>query len=338
MNRWLQRRNRNCRSVDCLQIYRRAAAGHIGNEMPAALRDEDISSKANVAPVSVASSTPAGASLLVTRIMSKENAARRNRALLKIRKAQHVNPEIKLAIEVILDLLNSKSDYNVAWPSAATIAKRLRRSRRSGQWYVKTIKELGIFQCEQLSPRDAIALCESRFGFRPKLDRCIKYGPNLYIVNPEHPLWNKQKTLPENVDREMGEVIRKIKAMRNAKTTSHLASDPTNRPKRQAGSNPHRAYCLETIRERLRKTLDEFRDDDANDQILRYEEEQRWCREEAWNDDVRDIIDGVANDAQGFKLSFVAAERISHQPRRIAHGRSYIGPGCRSGERSQELT
>ena len=68
--------------------------------MPAALRDEDISSKANVAPVSVASSTPAGASLLVTRIMSKENAARRNRALLKIRKAQHVNPEIKLAIEV----------------------------------------------------------------------------------------------------------------------------------------------------------------------------------------------------------------------------------------------
>ena len=89
--------------------------------------------------------------------MPLTNAARRNQALRKIRKARHVDPEIKLAIEVILDLLNSKSDYNVAWPSAATIEKRLRRSRRTGQWYVKTIKELGIFQCVQLPPRDAVA-------------------------------------------------------------------------------------------------------------------------------------------------------------------------------------
>jgi len=246
--------------------------------------------------------------------MSKKNAVRRNRALLKIRKAQHVDPEIKLAIEVILDLMNSKSDYNVAWPSAKFIAKRLRRSRRTGQWYVKTIKELGIFQCEQLPPRDAIAFCESRFGFRPNFDHCIKYGPNLYIVNPERPLWNKQKTLPDSVDREMGEVIRKIKAIRNRKTTSRLASDPTKHPRRQADSNPNRVYCLETMRERLRKTLDVLCNDDANELILRYEEEQRWCREEAWNDDVRDIINGDANDAQGFRLSFLEADDLIASP------------------------
>jgi len=243
--------------------------------------------------------------------MPLTNAARRNQALRKIRKARHVDPEIKLAIEVILDLLNSKSDFNVAWPSAMFIAKRLRRSRRTGQWYVKTIKELGIFQCVQLPPRDAVALCESRFGFHPKLDRCIKYGPNLYIVNPEHPLWDDKQTLPDEVDREMGEVIRKIKAIRNRKTTSRLASDPTNRPNQQAGSNPNNAYCLKTMQERLRKTLDAIQDDDANELILRYEEEQRWCREGAWNDDVRDTTNDVANDAQGFKLSFIEAEQNS---------------------------
>ena len=51
--------------------------------------------------------------------MSKENAARRNWALQKIRKAQHIDPEIKLTIEIILDLLSAQSGYNVAWPSAA---------------------------------------------------------------------------------------------------------------------------------------------------------------------------------------------------------------------------
>ncbi len=112
----------------------------------------------------------------------------------------------------------------------------------------------------------------------------------------------------------MGEVIRNIKEIRNLKTTSRLASDPTKHPRRQAGSNPNSAYCLETIRKRLRKTLDALRDDDANDQILRYEEEQRWCREEAWNDDVRDIRDGVANDAQGFRLSFVEADDLIAPP------------------------
>jgi hypothetical protein len=306
--------NYNCRSVECLQIYLRAQAGHIGMRCLPLYGTKIYPQKANVAPVSVASFTPAGASLLVMRIMSKENAARRNRALRKIRKAQHVDPEIKLAIEVILDLLSGQSGYNVAWPSAATIAKRLRRSRRSGQWYVKIIKALDIFRCFQLSPEQTHTYCEQHYGFRPKLNRCVTYAPNLFTVNPSHPLWNKSKTLPDDVDREMGEIIRTIKAKRNVKTTSRLASDPTNRPKQQAGSNLKSAYCLETIRERLRKTLDAIQDDDANELILRYEEEQRWCREGTWNNDVRDIIDGVANDAQVFRLSSVEVERISAPP------------------------
>ncbi len=68
------------------------------------------------------------------------------------------------------------------------------------------------------------------------------------------------------------------------------------------------------MRKRLRKTRDALQNDDANELILRYEEEQRWCREEAWNDDVRDTIDDVANGAQGFRLSFIEAEQNSVSP------------------------
>lgn len=246
--------------------------------------------------------------------MSKKNAVRRNRALRKIRKAQHVDPEIKLAVEVILDLLSGQSDYNVAWPSAATIAKRLKRSRRTGQWYVKIIKALGIFQCVNFPPKDAVAFCESRFGFRPKLDRCNQYGPNLYVVNPEHPIWDHSKSLPDDVDREMGETIQRIKAMRNAKTTSRRASNPAKHPQQQAVSDPKRVYCLKTFQDRLRKTVEALRDDDANDTILNEAEEERWCRERLSNDVANDTNNDVANDAQVFRLSSVEADDLIAPP------------------------
>mgnify|MGYP003639711437 CR=1 FL=1 len=246
--------------------------------------------------------------------MSKQNAARRNRALRKIRKSKHVDLEIKSAIEVILDLLNGQSDYNVAWPSAATIAARLKRSRRTGQWYVKTIKELGIFECIQLPPPKAVAYCESRFGFRPKLDRCNQHGPNLYVVNPQHPLWNESKSLPDEVDLHMGEVIQRIKAMRNAKSTSRFASDPTKQPRQIADSIPKRVYCLATIRERLRETIERLGNEFASDEVLSDEGNCKWCREEVLNDVANDTVNGVANDIQVFKLSSVAADALIAPP------------------------
>ncbi len=196
--------------------------------------------------------------------MSRENSARRNNALRKIRKAKSIDPEIKLAIETILDLLNRQSAYNVAWPSAAFLAKRQNRSRRTGQWYVKIIKELKIFDCIQLPPNEAMNYCEFHFGFRPKLDQCGQYGPNLYVVNPEHPLWDKSRSLPNEIDIEMGETIRKIKSERNAKTTSRLASNPLNRPKLNATSDSNRTYCLDQIRKKIVVTMSRFQYEESN--------------------------------------------------------------------------
>lgn len=255
-----------------------------------------ISTNANAAPVSKASSKLAGASLLVELNMSRENAARRNRALQKVRKSKHLTPEIKEAIQVVIDLLNSKSDYVVAWPSANTIALRMGRSRRSGLHYVKVIKALGIFRWKSLSPEDATKYCERNFGVRLKLERCGGQAPNLFSVNESHPLWNSQRELPKDVDHQMGEIARSIKAARNEKTTSRLSSDPDRRPRR-------RRYSLHKMREALSRTLKRLRNDVANEDVLRLEEAERWCREDAANDVANDITDGVANDTQVFRRS-----------------------------------
>lgn len=165
-------------------------------------------------------------------MMSRENASRRNRALRKIRRAKHVDAEIKAAIEVILDLLNAKSGYEVAWPSAATIAGRYNRSRRTGLWYVKAIKALSIFRCVSLPPQAAADYCEEHFGIRPRLERCGPSAPNLFIVDSSHPLWDTSTKLPQEVDHRMGQIIRQVKDLRNARSTSRLASDPAKRPRR----------------------------------------------------------------------------------------------------------
>jgi hypothetical protein len=245
-------------------------------------------------------------------IMSRQNASRRNRALRKIRAAQNLDPEIKLAIQVILDLLSHKSEYNVAWPSAATIAKRLKNGRRTGQWYLRIIKALGIFTCTQLSPADARAYCKKEYGFQPNLDQCVTYAPILFEPNLDHPLWDSRTRLPAEVDAEMGEIIRQIKAKRNAKTTSRLASDPTKKPK-----HPHSRYCVKTIRDRFRKTHDTSRDDVANDAILAEAEEERWCRERLLDDVANDTNTDVANDNQVFKLSSVEANVVVAPPSEI---------------------
>ena len=196
--------------------------------------------------------------------MSRENSARRNNALRKIRKAKCIDPEIKLAIETILDLLNRQSAYNVVWPSAAFLAKRQNRSRRTGQWYIQIIKKFEIFHCIQLPPDKAMEYCESRFGFRPKLDQCGQYGPNLYVVNPEHPLWDKSRSLPNEIDIKMGEIIQRVKAQRNAKTTSRLASNPLNRPKLNATTDSDHTYCLDQIRKKIEATMSRFQYEDSN--------------------------------------------------------------------------
>jgi hypothetical protein len=110
----------------------------------------------------------------------------------------------------------------------------------------------------------------------------------------------------------MGDIIQQVKAKRNAKTTSRLASDPTKKPK-----HPHSRYCVKTIRDRVRKTHDASRDDVANDAILAEAEEERWCRERLLDDVANDTNTDVANDIQVFRLSSVEADVLVAPPSEI---------------------
>jgi len=162
--------------------------------------------------------------------MSRENAARRNWALRKIRASRQLPLEIKATIEAILDLLGSKTAYNLAWPSAATIARRTGRSRRTIQWHLQVVRALGIFKSLRFTPDEAEKYCRDKYRATIRLDRCTAQAPTLFEVNPEHPLWDKSPTLPDDVDRQWGEIAERMKQRRNAKTTSRLSSDPTRRP------------------------------------------------------------------------------------------------------------
>ena len=196
---------------------------------------------------------------------SQKNAARRNNALRKLRKSVHIDPEIKLAIEVIIDLLSPKSDYNAAWPSAATIARRLKRSRRSGLWYVRIIKKLGIFKCLLMSPPECMDFCQQHYGFKPKLDQCQKGAPNLFIVNSNHLLWDSSKTLPPTLDESMGRTIAEIKALRNAKTTRGSAGDsPAPNPRQIEPPLESCHYDIHRIRQNLFRCLDVLNGDESD--------------------------------------------------------------------------
>ena len=243
--------------------------------------------------------------------MSKENAARRNHVGRKLRSSKHIPLEIKGAIQVIIDFLNRESGYAVAWPSAKTIASRIGKSRRSGLHYVKIIKALGIFRWKSLSPEEATEYCERKFGIRLKLERCGGQAPNLFFVNEDHPLWNSQRKLPEDVDLAMGDIVRRINTARNTTTTSLLATDPSKHPKRGRKS-------LSIMRQGLRQTLELLQDDVANEDILRLEEADRWCREELLNDVANDTTDDVANDTQVFRRSSYEADEIV-TPQEVCH-------------------
>lgn len=163
--------------------------------------------------------------------MTCENAARRNRALRKIRASRHLPPEIKLTIETILDLLSSKSDYCLAWPSAAALAKRTDKSRRTILWHIKAIKQFGIFQVHQFTPDEAKAYALNRYGLVIRLEQCRHQAPNLFEVNPNHSLWDASRAIPWEVEREWGHIVERINTTRNAKTTSRLSCDRARWPK-----------------------------------------------------------------------------------------------------------
>lgn len=223
----------------------------------------------------------------------KSGAARRNAALRKIRLSKHLPVQIKAAIQHILDHLGPQTGYEFAWPSASRIAQLMGRSVRTVRWYLKVIKALGIFRYHHLRPTAAIEYSQKKYGFTPRLERCSCQAPILFEPNHSHPLWDKTKSVPLEVDREMGEIANRTVAKRGVKSTSRLASDPRRRPSKPVKS-AHQ-YCLERCREQLRLTLERVATYPSSN-----DEEQHFDHfEDRFDDVANDRFDDVASDRAG---------------------------------------
>lgn len=163
--------------------------------------------------------------------MSRDQTSRRNRALRKIRACRQFPPEIKLTLEAILDFLNAQSGYCLAWPSAATLAKQVGKSRRTILWHIKAVKQFGVFRVHQFTPREAKTYAKAKYGLTINLDRCRYQAPNLFEVNLNHPLWDTSRRVPAEVEEEWARIVKQTCTSRNAKTTSRLSADFSHRLK-----------------------------------------------------------------------------------------------------------
>ncbi len=156
-------------------------------------------------------------------------AARRNRCLRKIRLCRRVPLEIKATLEVLIDHLGSQTGYELAWPSASTIAARIGRTVRTVRWHLKAIRRTRIFSFERLSPMDAAAFCESRYGFSPRFDRCSRQAPTLYRVNAAHWLWSDATKVTPEQDEELGTTLAGVLVDRNRHKNRDTPAASTSR-------------------------------------------------------------------------------------------------------------
>lgn len=159
---------------------------------------------------------------------TQESAARRNRALRKVRLCRRVPLEIKATLEVLLDHFNARTRYELAWPSASTIASRIGRSIRTVRWHLKAIRRTGVFKYEHFSPRDAAAFCEARYGFTPRFDRCSRQAPTLYRVNAAHWLWSDATKVTPEQDEELGATLAGVLVDRNRHKNRDVPAASTN--------------------------------------------------------------------------------------------------------------
>lgn len=144
----------------------------------------------------------------------REAASRRNRALRKIRACRSVPLETRAVLEAIVDLIDRASGYTVAWPTARTIGNRIGRSERTVRWHLRAIRRTGIFYVHYLKPDEAVAWCQRVHGFSPNLERVRRQAPPLYEVSPDHWIWSTKRLTPGQ-DKELGEVVSHILALRN---------------------------------------------------------------------------------------------------------------------------
>jgi hypothetical protein len=167
--------------------------------------------------------------------------------------------EIRATIEVILDYFEKPTGYRVAWPSAATLAKRLNRSVRTIRWHLKAIKRTGIFDFVQHSPSQASEYIEENFGYRPRFDRCSCQAPTIFIVNESHWLWDKSTKVSPEMDQQLADIVQKVLSARNR----HRDKKPLTAKSVHLGQQAsvvlpenRSAYNLHVIRANLQQFLD----------------------------------------------------------------------------------
>ncbi|MBM3204233.1 HTH domain-containing protein [Candidatus Woesearchaeota archaeon] len=223
--------------------------------------------------------------------MSRENAARRNRALRKIRQCRKLPLEVKATIEAILDCLNPKTDYRIAWPSAANLAKRLNRSVRTIRWHLKAIKRTGIFEFLHLSPSQATEYIEKNFGYKPRFDRCSVQAPTIFLPNESHWLWDKSTKVPAERDQQLADVVQEVLSARNR----HRDKKPVNAKSEHIGQQAsvvlpenRSAYDLNAIRANLQRFLDSAEARQATALAER--------AGDVVNDTVRNVVGDTAHD------------------------------------------
>ena len=152
----------------------------------------------------------------------KSNAARRNRALRKLR-SSNLPQEISATLQALIDFLDHRSGYCLAWPSVATLAKKLQKSPRTIRFHLQSIKGMRIFQCrEKWSPATAMAYVEKKYGYNINLNNVRGTAPVLYEVNEDHPLWDSSKTLPDATAQRILDAVAAMSEKRNRKSKSGL--------------------------------------------------------------------------------------------------------------------
>jgi hypothetical protein len=186
--------------------------------------------------------------------MSKENGARRNRALRKVRQCPTLPAEVKATIEVLLDHMNKCTGYDAAWASVATIARTVGRDARTVRWHLQAIKQTGIFLYHYFSPKDATRFLLQKYGVNATFNRCSHQAPTIYRVNPKHWLWDtKRKVAPHQSD-ELSKTVKDVFAKRNrSKTRSSQLKQCLRNGKQVAITESERRsrYDISSIRKGL---------------------------------------------------------------------------------------
>lgn len=170
---------------------------------------------------------------LTPKELAIEGARRKNRAIRKLLRIDGLDSDVRLTALMIIDFLNAKSAYEVAWPSVSRLARRAGVSDRTMKRYLSQLRKLEIFEIRRLTPEAATHFLEQRYNLDVRFTRCRKHAPNIYEINSTHPVWDKFEKMPPRVSLSMVSRINEPKVLSQVgeKSTWCDAIDDSTREK-----------------------------------------------------------------------------------------------------------